>query len=88
MLQRIGAVQAVVARWNDQATLIARGRFSGEISRLQKAHAQVCEGVQAQHNVVCDQVRKHNEAIWPQVSIAQAAQGELHRVERFIKHIR
>ncbi|KAL0041510.1 hypothetical protein WJX79_005750 [Trebouxia sp. C0005] len=87
-LQEHAVQKAVVARWNDQATLEARGRFSVEISRLQKAHARVCEGVQAQHNMVCDQVRKHNEAIWPQVSIAQAAQGELHRVERFIEHIR
>ncbi|KAL0050091.1 hypothetical protein WJX82_004313 [Trebouxia sp. C0006] len=87
-LQEHASQKAVVARWNDQATLEARGRFSMEISRLQKAHARVCEGVQAQHNMVCDQVRKHNDAIWPQVSIAQAAQGELHRVERFIEHIR
>ncbi|KAL0042270.1 hypothetical protein WJX77_008145 [Trebouxia sp. C0004] len=87
-LQEHAIQKAVVARWNDQATLEARGRFSGEVSRLQKAHVRACEGVQAQHNVVCDRVRKHNGAIWPQVSIAQAAQGELHRVERFIQHIR
>ena len=80
--------QAVIARWNDQATLEARGRYSGEISRLQKAHAHQCEGRQAQHNAVCGQIRKHNEAIWPQVTIAQAAQGELDRVRRFTEHIR
>ena len=34
------------------------------------------------------QVRAHNEAIWPQVSIAQAAQSELDRTKAFIEHIR
>lgn len=34
------------------------------------------------------QVRAHNEAIWPQVTIAQAAQGELDRTKAFIEHIR
>ena len=34
------------------------------------------------------QVREHNEAIWPQVTIAQAAQCELDRTKAFIEHIR
>lgn len=81
-------MQAVIARWNDEATLQARGRYGAEINRLQKGHAHHCGTVQAQHDVVCEQVCKHNDAIWPQVSVAQAAQGELDRVGRFIEHIR
>ena len=81
-------MQAVISKWNDQATMEARGRFSAQIARLQKAHAQHCQVMQAQHDSVCHQIRTHNEAIWPQVAIAQAAQEELERVERFVEHIR
>ena len=81
-------MQAVIAKWNDQATLEARGRYSAEVARLQKAHSHHCEGIQAQHDMVCQQVRTHNEAIWPQVTVAKAAQEELDRVGRFIEHIR
>ena len=41
-----------------------------------------------EHCCVCEQVRQHNEAIWPQVTVATAAQQELDRVGRFIEHIR
>ena len=81
-------LQAVISKWNDQATVEARGRYSAEVARIQKAHAGQCEAVQAQHDAVCQQIRQHNEAIWPQVTIAQAAQEELDRVGRFIQHIR
>ena len=77
-------LQGVIGKWNDQATLEARGRYSAEVARLQKAHARHCEAIQAQHDAVCLQIRQHNEAIWPQVTIAQAAQEELDRVGRFI----
>ncbi|KAL3162910.1 hypothetical protein ABBQ32_009352 [Trebouxia sp. C0010 RCD-2024] len=87
-LQEHALQKAVLGRWNDQATLEARGRYSAEIARLQKAHALHCEAIQAQHDAVCCQIRQHNEAIWPQVTIAQAAQEELDRVGRFIEHIR
>ena len=81
-------LQGVIGKWNDQATLEARGQYSAEIGRLQKAHARQCEAMQAQHDGVCQQIRTHNEAIWPQVTIAKAAQEELDRVEQFIEHIR
>ena len=51
-------------------------------------YAHQCEGIQAQHSGVCQQVRRHNDAIWPQVTIASAAQAELDRVGRFVEHIR
>ena len=49
-------MQAVIGKWNDQATLEARGRYSAEVARLQKAHNHHCEAIQAQHNLVCQQV--------------------------------
>ena len=88
LLMAVLLPQAVIGRWHDQATLEARGRFSAEIARLQKAHALHCDAIQAQHDAVCRQIRQHNEAVWPQVTIAQAAQEELDRVGRFIEHIR
>ena len=81
-------LQAVISKWNDQATLEARGRYSAEIARVQQAHASHCEAVQAQHDAVCLQIQQHNEAIWPQFTIAKAAQEELDRVGRFVEHIR
>ena len=81
-------LQAVISKWNDQATLEARGRYSAEIARTQQAHASHCEAVQAQHDAVCLQIQQHNEAIWPQFTIAKAAQEELDRVGRFVEHIR
>ena len=44
-------MQAVIGKWNDQATLEARGRYSAEVARLQKAHAHHCDSIQAQHNL-------------------------------------
>lgn len=87
-LQEHAMQKAVIGKWNDQATLEARGRYSAEVARLQKAHNHHSEAIQAQHNLVCQQVRQHNEAIWPQVTVATAAQQELDRVGRFIEHIR
>ena len=49
-------MQAVIGKWNDEATLEARGRYSAEVARLQKAHALHCDSIQAQHHLVCQQV--------------------------------